>query len=507
MNGANGPSSGRVGAPSRRRVVVIGNGMAGSRVVEEIRARDRSVAVTVFGAEPDGAYNRVLLSDVLAGHARVDDIALTTTRWYATHDVDLRLGVEVTGIDRSAHIVTGSDGSRTPYDVLVLATGSRPVVPTVGGLRDGTGRLLPGAHVFRTLDDCRRLDTAAGERRPAVVVGGGLLGLETARGLAGRGLPVRVVHRAPHLMERQLDPVAGAVLTRTVRALGMDVHVGATLARVHGADGRVAAVELTDGSILECGLLVFACGVQPHVGLAAAAGLRVERGIVIDDQLRSVTDPEVFALGECAQHEGVVYGLVAPAWEQASVIADVVTGTRPDAAYTGSRLVTRLHVSGVQLASMGDIAAGAGGLAGIGDPPDDAEVVQFVDPARSVYKKLVILKDRLVGAILLGDVSTVGELIQAFDRGRPLPADRLPLLFAGVGTREPAVSPALLPADAKICVCNAVTKAAIVNCVLAGARGVADVAARTRATTGCGSCHDAVAGIIEWTLDVEPAPA
>jgi assimilatory nitrate reductase electron transfer subunit len=507
----NGTETRGAGSPSRRRVVVVGNGMAGARVVEEIRARDPGVAVTVFGAEPDGAYNRILLSNVLAGQARVDDIALTTARWYHTHEVDLRLGVEVTGIDRTARVVHSGDGRRVRYDVLVLATGSRPVVPPVGGLRDGTGRLLPGAHVFRTLDDCRRLVAAAGEPRPAVVVGGGLLGLEAARGLAGRGLPVRVVHRAAHLMERQLDPLAGAVLARTVRALGIDVHLGTTVTRVRAAGGRVAAVELADGGVIECELLVFACGVEPETGLAAAAGLRVDRGIVVDEQLRSVTDPHVFALGECAQHDGVVYGLVAPAWEQANVVADVVTGARPDAAYGGSRLVTRLQVNGVQLASMGDVAADGDGLGadlgGTGEPPGDAEVMQFVDPTRGTYKKLVIRKDRLVGAILLGDVSTVGTVTQAFDRGRPLPADRLPLLFTGIGTREPAVSPALLPADAKVCVCNAVTKATIVDCVLAGARCVDEVAARTRSTTGCGSCRDAVAGIVEWVLDAEPAPA
>jgi assimilatory nitrate reductase electron transfer subunit len=471
--------------------------------------------VTVFGAEPDSAYNRILLSNVLAGQARIEDIALTTARWYATNEVDLRLGVEVTAIDRAARIVTGSDGSRTSYDMLVLATGSRPFVPPVDGLRDDAGRFLPGTYVFRTLDDCRRLIEATGEPCPTVVVGGGLLGLEAARGLAGRGLPVRVVHRAPHLMERQLDPVAGAVLARTVRTLGMDVHLDTTVVRVRAVDGRVAAVELTDGRVLECELLVFSCGVVPETDLAAAAGLRVDRGIVVDEQLRSVTDPDVFALGECAQYDGVVYGLVAPAWEQASVVADVVTATRPDAEYAGSRLVTRLQVRGVQLASMGDVAAGADGagrdvgLGAVGgaEGNGDAEVVQFVDPVRGTYKKLVIRKDRLVGAILLGDVSTVGTVTQAFDRGRPLPADRLPLLFTGVGAREPVVSPALLPADAKVCVCNAVTKATIVNCVLAGARCADDVAARTRATTGCGSCRDAVTGIVEWVLDAEPASA
>ncbi|HMA47485.1 MAG TPA: FAD-dependent oxidoreductase [Frankiaceae bacterium] len=480
-----------------RRVVVVGNGMAGSRVVEEIRARDRDVAVTVFGAERDGAYNRVLLSNVLAGQAGLADVGLTTAGWHVAHQVDLHLGVPVTGVDRAARVVTAADGTRARYDALVLATGSRPRLPPVTGLRDAAGRLAPGAHAFRTLDDTRRILRSAGRARHAVVAGGGLLGLEAARGLAARGLDVEVVHVAGHLMERQLDATGGAILAATLRGLGVRVRVGTSPARVELCDGGVRGVVLADGTVLACDLLVLACGVRPEVRLAAAAGLRVERGVVVDGKLRSVTDPAVLAVGECAQHDGVVYGLVAPAWEQAAVLADVLTGADPAASYRGSRLVTRLKAPGVQLASLGEVDGADGAT----------EVVQFVDPARGTYKKVLIRDDRLVGAILLGDVATVGTLTQAYERGRPLPADRLPLLFAEVGGGAPAGTPALVPAAATVCVCNGVTKRAIVDCVLAGARTADEVAARTRAGTGCGSCRDAVAGIVDWTLDAEPATA
>lgn len=480
-----------------RRIVVVGNGMAGSRVTEEIRARDRDVDITVFGAERDGAYNRILLSNVLAGQASLADVGLTTAGWHDAHRVDLHLGVPVTAVDRAARVVVAGDGTRTPYDALVLATGSLPWLPPVDDLRDAAGRLVPGAYAFRTLDDTRRILRSVGRARRAVVVGGGLLGLEAARGLAARGLDVEVVHVAAHLMERQLDATGGAVLAGTMRGLGVRVRVGTGTARVELCDGGVRGVVLTDGTALACDLLVLACGLRPAVSLAVAAGLRVERAVVVDGQLRSVTDPAVFAVGECAQHDGVVYGLVAPAWEQAAVLADVLTGAAPAACYRGSRLVTRLKAPGVQLASIGEVDG------------DDAEteVVQFVDPARGTYKKVVIRDDRLVGAILLGDVATVGTLTQAYDRGRPLPADRLPLLFAGIGGGPPAGTPALMPAAATVCVCNGVTKRAITDCVLAGARTVDEVAARTRAGTGCGSCHDAVAGVVGWTLDAEPTPA
>lgn len=455
------------------RVVVVGHGMAGSRVVEQIRARSTTIPVTVLGAERCPAYNRVLLSNVLAGKVTADEIRLAGTKDPAT---TVRTGVTVTGLDRAARVVVADDGSRTRYDVLVLATGSQPVVPPLPGLvRDGA--LVPGAAVFRTVEDCQAILAAARHARRAVVLGGGLLGLEAARGLAARGLSVEVVHLAGHLMERQLDPAAGRVLARTVAGLGVGVRVAARVEAVLGTD-RLRGLRLAGGLELPTDLLVLACGIRPEVSLAAAAGLAVDAGVVVDDAMRSVTDPSVYAVGECAQHDGQVYGLVAPAWEQAAVVADRVTGADPGARYCGSRVVTRLKAAGVELAAMGQTQLGE----------DDAEVLQFSDPARGTYKKLVIRDERLVGAILLGEIATVGLVTQLFDRGGRVPADRLGLLF---GPRRDAPV-----ADGTVCRCNGVTADAIEACWRDGARTVAEVAGRTRATTGCGGCQPEVAGTL-----------
>ncbi len=474
-------------------IVVIGYGMGGSRLVEEIRARDphRRHAITVLGAEKQAAYNRVLLSDVLAGRTDADDIALTAPGWSAEAGIDLRLGAAATAIDRDSREVLADDGSRISYDTLVLATGSRAWLPPVDGLT-----IRPGVTVFRTLDDCHAIISAARTARRVVVLGGGLLGLEAARGLAGRGLDVTVVHHAGHLMERQLDAGAGAVLANTIAQLGVEVRTGTTITGVLG--DPVHAVQLGDGTVLETDLLVVACGVRPEVELARAAGLRVERGIMVDDGLRSLSDDAIYAIGECAQHDGQVYGLVAPAWEQARIAADRITGTDNDATYAGSRVVTRLKAAGVDLAAMGETD--------LADPEDPAEVLYFSDPARGTYKKVVIRDGRVTGAILLGQIDTVGTVTQLFDRGAPAPSDRLALLFADRGAPTPAQTPALMPDRATVCQCNGVTKGAITACVLAGARTVPEVAAATRATTGCGGCYDTVAGITDWLATVDPDP-
>ncbi|MBC7375593.1 MAG: NAD(P)/FAD-dependent oxidoreductase [Frankiales bacterium] len=457
-----------------RHVVVIGNGMAGSRVVEDLCRRDATLQVTLFGAESRPAYNRVLLSDVLAGKRRHDEITLTE----APGQVRLHLGTAVTAIDRQARTVTAADGTTTAYDTLVLATGSTALVPPVQGIAGPAGLLLKGVHVFRTLDDCAEIAAAAGKATRAVVVGGGLLGLEAARGLMRHGLQVDVVHGAGHLMETQLDATGGAVLRRAVQALGVVVHLGSFAAGVTGGR-RVTGVRLADGRHVEADLVVLACGIRPQVELARAAGLAVERAILIDDELRT-DDPHVYAIGECAQHRGTVYGLVAPAWEQAAVLADILTG-RP-AAYSGSRTVIRLKAMGLEVAAMGDTTPE------LADCDGDLEVMSFADPARYVYKKLVVRAGVVVGAILLGDLATAGPLTQAFDRATPLPPERLHLLFAGLGAAA-QLDPATLADDAVVCTCNQVSAGAIRAC---SARTVAGVALATRATTGCGGCRPLV---------------
>ncbi|KAB8186257.1 NAD(P)/FAD-dependent oxidoreductase [Nonomuraea phyllanthi] len=459
------------------RIVVIGNGMAGSRLVSELRARDPHIRITIFGAESRQPYNRVLLSNVLAGSSRPDQVRLLDTSWYDSHHVEAAFGDPVVHIDRdTGHVVTGS-GRREPYDLLVLATGSEAIVPPIPGVE----RAIP----FRTLDDCERIMEAAEHARNAVVVGGGLLGIEAARGLAGRGLPVTLLHLAGHLMERQLDVEAGEVLGETLAGLGVEIRTGVSAESVAG-DG----VRLAGGELVEADLVVLACGVRPLTGLAADAGLEVRRGVVVDDELRT-DDPSIFAIGECAEHDGTVYGLVAPAWEQASVAADVITGGK--ALYRGSRLVTRLKARSVELAAMGETQL----------TEEHAEVVRFSHRARGTYRKLVIRDGRLVGAILLGESDAVGTLTQLFDRGGPVPGDRAGLLFPGLSPAAVADSPTLMPDAARVCQCNNVTKGQIRACWEAGARDVAAVAAATRATTGCGTCRDAVEGIVGWLCEQE----
>ncbi|GAA2216164.1 FAD-dependent oxidoreductase [Nonomuraea monospora] len=459
------------------RLVVVGNGMAGSRLVSEVRTRDPQMKITVFGAEARHPYNRVLLSNVLAGSSRPEQVRLLDPSWYDAHGVEAAFGSAVAHIDRDTRHVVTEDGRREPYDLLVLATGSDAIVPPIPGVE----RAIP----FRTLDDCERIIEAAASARKAVVVGGGLLGIEAARGLAGRGLPVTLLHLAGHLMERQLDVEAGEVLGETLNGLGVEIRTGVSASGVeeHG-------VRLDDGELVEADLVILACGVRPVTGLAADAGLEVRRGVVVDDELRT-DDPSIFAIGECAEHDGTVYGLVAPAWEQASVAADVITGGK--GLYRGSRLVTRLKAKSVELAAMGDTQLGE----------EHAEVVRFSHRARGTYRKLVIKDGRLVGAILLGESDAVGTLTQLFDRGGPVPGDRAGLLFPGLASAPVADSPTLMPDAAKVCQCNNVTKGQIRACWEAGARDVAAVATATRATTGCGTCRDAVEGIVGWLCEQE----
>lgn len=474
-------------------LVVIGNGMAGARALEEILARGggERFAITVFGDEPYGNYNRILLSNVLAGSDDAGEIYLNPLDWYADNQIDLRPGVRVVRIDPFAHLVHADDGTTVRYDKLILATGSRSFFPPVAGIWQDNTTLAPGVFGFRTLDDCQAMIEFAEGRSRAAVIGGGLLGLEAARGLQTRGLQVGVVQGGPALMNAQLDDQGSGILRRLVEALGIEVHTGKTTNRMITSGGLPTAIEFADGGRLPCDMVVMAAGIRPNVGLAARAGLTVERAIVVDDHMRSVDDYDIYVVGECAQHRGQVYGLVAPLWEQATVLADHLTGTNPLAAYHGSRTATKLKVAGVDVASMG-----------IKSPErDDDEFVQYSEPRRGVYKTVVVRDDKLVGATLVGDVRRVAFLMQAFDRGLPLPPERVSLMFDIGGAPDEATGAAELSDDAQVCNCNGVNKATIVGCVKGGQTSVEGVMSATRAGKGCGSCKGLVAEIVGWAAD------
>jgi nitrite reductase (NADH) large subunit len=476
----------------RPSLVVVGNGMAGARLVEEVleRGGGEQFRITVLGDEPHGNYNRIMLSPVLAGESHEDDIVLNSHDWYADNGVVLRAGVRAQRIDTAAKQVHGSDGSVTPYDHLVLATGSYSFIPPMQGVRREDGDLLPGVFGFRTIDETRAMLEATGRCRRAVVMGGGLLGLEAARALQGHGLQVELVHAAPWLMNAQLDAEAGAILKKSVEQLGITVHLEVLATEVLGTE-HVEAVLLKDGRRLDCDLLVVATGVRPHTDVAVRSGLEVERGIVVDDQLRT-DDPDVYAIGECAQHRGSVYGLVQPAWEHARVLADVLTGTDPTSEYHGSRTATKLKVAGVDVATMG-----------VNTPErDDDEFLVISEPKRGVHLSVVIRDDTLVGATLLGDTRKVAYLTQAFDRGAPLPEERIRLLVdLSDGAEEVGV--AEMPADSQVCNCNGVSKQAICDVVAGGCSSVGGVMDATRAGKGCGSCKSLVKQVVEWAADGE----
>lgn len=366
------------------RLVLIGNGMAGMRTLEELLALapDR-YAITVFGAEPHGNYNRILLSPLLAGETRRADIMLHEPHWYAERGITLHTGSPVTKIDRQQRRISTADGLTVPYDRLLLATGSRPFILPVPGVN------LPGVTAFRTLADVDTLLNHTATARRAVVIGGGLLGLEAAIGLRKRGLEVTVVHLHAWPLERQLDAAAGALLVRELEQRGLQLQLGAQTAAILGEE-TVSGLQLTDGTVLPADLVVMAVGIRPEIELARTAGLHCERGVLVDDTMQTF-DPRIYAVGECVQHRNAVYGLVAPLWEQAKVCANHLAGWGC-ARYTGSVAPARLKVSGLDVYSAGT-------------PDGPGESIVFTDPARGVYKKLLIEGNRLKGAVLCGDIA------------------------------------------------------------------------------------------------------
>ncbi|MEU4171326.1 FAD-dependent oxidoreductase [Streptomyces sp. NPDC026665] len=430
---------------SNTRVVVIGAGLAGVRLARRIGELGGSALVV--GEEEHRPYNRVLLAEVLAGRYEPEVISLPAPPELVR--------ARVTGIDRLARTVRRSDGTEIAYDTLVLATGSNPVLPPLRGLFTDTHHELPeGVHAFRTMDDCLGLSKAVRPGVRAVVVGGGLLGVSAARALAVRGAQVVLAQQAERLMERQLDPNASKLVLRHLLDLGVEVHTECRVRDVRCPGGAVRSVELADGYALDADLVVLACGVRPRAGLAEAAGLAVHKGVLVDDELRT-SDPYIRAIGDCAQHDGTLYGLAAPALEQADALAELLAGN-PNARYTGTRSLTRLTLTGrddpAGPTDTGPVTAGptntvpttagpttAGpahsGLApfdlaafGETEPRPGDDVVQLADATRGTYRKVVVRDDRLVGGVLVGELGTVGALARAWEGAEPLPAGGAPLL-------------------------------------------------------------------------------
>lgn len=490
----------------REKLVVIGNGMAGARVVEEILRRDpERFDIAMFGAEPYGNYNRILLSNVLNGSQAPAEIFINPLSWYREHGITLHAGVRADRIDRQRRVVAGRplrkdalpyaagdagvDGApiEVPYDKVILATGSRPFVPPMEGFGG------PGTFLFRTIDDCDRIAAYAKERKKAVVIGGGLLGLEAARGLLTHGVEVTVLEAAPHLMAAQLDADAGAVLKATMEGMGVRVLCEKITTRIVAEGGGITHLELKDGSRVDTDMVVVSAGIRPITETASASALTVDKGIVVDDQMRT-SDPAVFGVGECVQHRGRIYGLVDPIWDQANVLADVITGKNPTSAYLGSKLGTKLKVMGVELASMGETKPAG---------PDD-EVVVYREPKHGIYKKLIVRDGKIAGAILLGETSTASTLLQMFVAGAKVP-DRLSDLLFEASENKSLLQVVDMPDSLQICNCNGVSKKQIVDAIRGGCGTVAKVGACTRAGTGCQSCKGVVAQLISAYQDASKA--
>ncbi len=471
---------------TRHKLIVIGNGMAGIRAVEELleRAPDR-YDITVFGAEPHATYNRIMLSPVLAGETTFEEIVTHDRAWYAANGIELRAEEAVTQIDTTARTVTTAKGATLSYDRVLLATGSNPFMIPV------PGRDLPGVVTFRDIGDVDRMLEVSQPGTRAIVIGGGLLGLEAANGLRARGMEVTVVHLMATLMERQLDEASGYLLRRELERRGMTVLTEATTEEIVG-NGRVEGVRLKDHGVVPADLVVMAVGIRPNADLAKSSGLTVERGVVVDDQMRT-SDPAIVAVGECVQHRGQVYGLVAPLYEMAKVAGDTLAGV-DHPGYKPAALSTKLKVTGVNVFSAGRFQGS-----------DTSEDIVFRDAARGVYKRLVIEDDKLIGAVLYGDTGDGPWFFQLMRDGRAIAGMRDGLIFGpsagGGGGGDPKQAVAALSADAEICGCNGVCKGKIVDAIAAkDLRSVDDVRAHTKASASCGSCTGLVETLLELTL-------
>src|SRR5437660_2215926 len=453
------------------RLVVVGNGMAGVACVEQILNHAPKFEITIFGDETHLNYNRILLSSVLAGEKAADEIQLNGLEWYAKHGIVLRLGIRITDVDAERKMVTGDDDSKTPFDKLLIATGSTPLIPPMDGLEK------EGLFVFRNLDDTRALLDRAAPGKRAVVIGGGLLGLEAARGLQVQGCDVTVVHLMDTLMERQLDLTGGSYLKAKMECLGVKVLLERSTTAILG-NGQAEGVAFKDGSSIAADFVVIAAGIRPNVELGRKAGLEVNRGIIVNDYMET-SNPDVFAVGECVEHNGTCYGLVAPLFEQGKVLAATITGNRGPL-YRGTIQAAKLKIMGVDVFSAGNFSEKAPGT----------DAVRYEDPALGTYKKLTVRDGKLAGVILVGDTSESHRYMDWLRSQTDLTAMRRQLLFPGPA--DDAGLDVAAMADSKVvCGCNGVTKGAIIHAVHEkGVSTLAQLRDSTRASTGCGSCTE-----------------
>jgi nitrite reductase (NADH) large subunit len=482
----------RVNNKEKMKLVMIGNGMAGVRAIEELlKLAPDLYDITVFGAEPHPNYNRILLSPVLAGEQTLDEIVLNDWAWYTDNGIKLHAGWKVTEVDRVQRTVSAENAQgekvTAPYDRLVMATGSNPFILPL------PGKDLQGVLAYRDIADTQAMIDAATQYKHAVVIGGGLLGLEAANGLMKRGMQVTVVHVSEWLMERQLDKVAAQMLQTSLEARGMHFRMSAQTAALVGNDsGRVNRVEFKDGTQLNADLVVMAVGIRPNTALAEKMGLHVNRGIVVSDTLQTVTDPRIWAVGECAAHRGVAYGLVAPLFEQGKVLANHLAEFGIGR-YTGSLTSTKLKVTGIDLFSAGDFMGG-----------DGFEEIVMSDPAGGVYKKLVLKGDQLVGACLYGDTVDGSWYFKLLRDGRSVADIRDKLMFGesnigDVGHQGKSKAVAMADTD-EVCGCNGVTKGSICKAIKdKGLFTLDEVRKQTKASASCGSCTGLVEQILMFT--------
>lgn len=475
------------------KLVIIGNGMAPGRMLEELfeKAPGR-YQVTIFNAEPRVNYDRIMLSPVLSGEKTYEDIIIHGDGWYIQHGITLYKGHRIVNIDRAAKTVTSDQGVTESYDKLVIATGSVPFIIPV------PGKDMPGVITYRDLDDVDAMLLAAQSRAKAVVIGGGLLGLEAAAGLAMRGMDVTVLHVMPTLMERQLDPAAGYLLQKAMEDRGIKVITKANTKQIVGTD-KVEGIELDNGTIIPASLVVMAVGIRPNAGLAKEAGLAVNRGIVVDAGMQT-SDGDILSVGECAEVDGMVYGLVAPLYEMARVAAAHLAGdTTP--AFVHADTPTKLKVTGINLFSIGDFADG-----------DDREEIVLRDATAGIYKRVILKDNRIIGTVLYGETSDGAWFNDLKKKGVDISAMRDTLIFGqsyqGGSPLDPMAAVAALPDDAEICGCNGVCKGKITSTITGkGLTSLDDVRAHTKASASCGSCTGLVEQLMTLTLGDSYNPA